>query len=677
MRKTEPAHHAATKPSARPLAARQSLWLFGSALVVFAPLLPHQPVWLSLLAVLGMVWRGLLLWRGGALPSRWLLAFAVSAGAAGIAMHFHTLFGRNPGVAMLVLLFALKLLEMRSVRDGFAVVLLGYFLSLTQFFYTQSIVNAALTLAGVTLTTAALVILHHQSQPPARALRLSGLMLMQAIPFMLLLFVLFPRVQGPLWGLPIDAFSGVTGLSDSMSPGSISELSLSDAIAFRAKFSGELADKTPPQTSLYWRGPVLSRFDGRTWKIGRSFIRNTLPYALAGVPVDYEVTLEPHYKPWLFALELPATVPAEGVLASDYQVLSKTPVRARLRYAMRSYPGIVAGIDESPDILSESLQLPPRSNPRARALAESWRAELGADDNAIMLRMLDYYRRQIFIYTLSPPLLGEDSVDEFLFDSKRGFCEHFSAGFVFMMRAAGIPARVVTGYQGGELNPVDHTLVVRQSDAHAWAEVWLGARGWLRVDPTAAIAPTRIERNMAVALPAGEARPLLARPAFLWLHQMRYRWDALANVWNQWVLGYNPQRQRELLTSLGMRAPDWQQMTAILTGLCGALLLGFTAWALHQRQKLDPALAAWNRLSKMLSGRGLARRSWEGPYDYAERVGAALPAERASLAAEIRAIADLYAHLRYAAGSPAHAAQQLQELKARISQLGRIDILTP
>ena len=310
-------------------------------------------------------------------------------------------------------------------------------------------------------------------------------------------------------------------------------------------------------------------------------------------------------------------------------------------------------------------------------MAESWRAELSADDFAIMLRMLDYYRRQIFIYTLSPPLLGEHSVDEFLFDSKRGFCEHFSAGFVFMMRAAGIPSRVVTGYQGGELNPVDGTLVVRQSDAHAWAEIWLKGRGWLRVDPTAAIAPTRIERNMAVALPAGEARPLLARPAFVWLLQMRYRWDALANVWNQWVLGYNPQRQRDLLASLGMRAPDWQQMTGILTGLCGALLLGFTVWALRQRQRIGPALAAWNRLSKLLARRGLARWPWEGPCDYAERVAAALPAERAPLAAEVHAIADLYAHLRYAEASPARAAQQLRELKVRISRLARLNTIKP
>lgn len=646
------------------------MWLYGSALLVFAPLAPYQPEWLSALTALALIWRGVLLWRGAALPSRWLLILVMLAGMAGIILHFHTLFGRNPGVALLVLLFALKLLEMRSVRDGFAVVLLGYFLSLSQFFFTQSIVYALLTLAGVTLTTAALVILHHSRQPPTRALRLAGLMLLQAVPFMLLLFVLFPRVQGPLWGLPIDAFSGQTGLSDSMAPGSISQLSQSDAIAFRVKFSGEFDAKPPPQASLYWRGPVLNQFDGRTWKIGQQYLSNGLPYALSGTPVEYTVTLEPHYKSWLFALELPTTIPTDAILVSDYQLLSKTPVRARLRYEMRSHPGIVAGADESPTILRAALQLPPDYNPRARALAAAWRAELGVDDVAIMQRMLDYYRRQVFIYTLSPPLLGEDSIDEFLFDSKRGFCEHFSAGFVFMMRAAGIPARVVTGYQGGELNPVDGTLVVRQSDAHAWAEIWLKGRGWLRVDPTAAIAPTRIEMNLAVALPAGEARPLLARPEFVWLHQLRYRWDALTNVWNQWVLGYNPQRQRDLLSRLGMHSPDWQQMTTLLAVMCGALLLGFTAWTLRQRQRLDPALAAWNRLSTMLARQSLARRPWEGPYDYAERVAAAWPADGSAFVAEVQAIAGIYARLRYAESTSAQVAQLLQELKSRISQLG-------
>lgn len=661
----------AARSNSPPLSERQSLWLFGAAVLVFTPLALQLPSWLSLVTGLVLGWRGWLLWRRTALPARWLLVVLVIAGVAGIAWHFHSLFGRNPGVALLALLFALKLMEMRTLRDGFAVVLLGYFLTLTQFFYAQSIATALMTLAGVALTTATLVILNHPSQLTARALRLAGLMLLQSAPFMLLLFLLFPRVQGPLWGLPIDAFGGTTGLSDSMTPGSISQLSQSDAIAFRVKFSGTYEGKAPPQTSLYWRGPVLSQFDGRTWKAGRFFLSGRLPYSPRGNAVEYAVTLEPHYKPWLFAMELPATIPPEGLIASDYQLLNKTPVRARMRYEVISYPEIQAGEDTPPGILREALQLPPSSNPRARALAERWRDELGSNDTEIVRRSLDYFRRQILIYTLSPPLMGDDSVDEFIFDFKRGFCEHFAAAFVFMMRAAGVPARVVTGYQGGELNPVDNTLIVRQSDAHAWTEVWLKGRGWLRIDPTAASVPTRIEFNLARALPAGEVRPLLARPEFIWLLQMRYRWDALANVWNQWVLGYNPQRQRDLLISLGMRAPDWQQMTAVLTGLCGMLLLGFSIWAIRQRQRLSPALAAWNRLSKILARRGLGRKTWEGPRAYASRITAALPAEHSQMAADVATIADIYARLRYSHIAARQAAQLLQEMTARISQLRR------
>ncbi|TRZ66167.1 MAG: DUF3488 domain-containing protein [Rhodocyclaceae bacterium] len=411
--------------------------------------------------------------------------------------------------------------------------------------------------------------------------------------------------------------------------------------------------------------------------MGRVFVSNRLPYQSSGEAIDYVVTLEPHYKPWLFALEFPVSIPPDGVIASDYQILSKTPVRARMRYEMRSYPAIVTGIEESPAILREALQLPPLSNPRARAMAERWREEFGADDSAIMRNMIDFYRRQFFFYTLSPPLLGEHSVDEFLFDSRRGFCEHFSAGFVFMMRAAGIPARVVTGYQGGEVNPVDGTLVVRQSDAHAWAEVWLSGRGWIRVDPTAVIAPSRIELNLAQALPAGEARPLMALPGFVWLLQMRYRWDALANVWNQWVLGYNPQRQRDLLASLGMRSPDWQQMTVVLTLICGVLLLGFTAWALYQRQRTVPALAAWNRLSKILARHGLARKPWEGPFDYAGRIAATLPGEKQTVAVEAARIADIYARLRYGETSAPDAVRLLQEMGAGIARIQRLEALVP
>ena len=657
-----------SRAASAPLANRQAWWLFAAALLTFAPLVPLLPEWVSAMTGLTLFWRGMLLWRQAALPSRWLLVFIGVAGAAGIALHFRILFGRDPGVALLVVLFSLKLLEMHNQRDGFAVVMLGFFMSLTQFFYSQEILNAVLTMAGVVLTTAALVVLNHQRQPTGRALKLSGLMLIQAIPFMLLLFVLFPRVQGPLWGLPIDASRGLTGLSENMAPGSISLLSRSESIAFRVQFTGAYSVNPPPQATLYWRGPVLSHFDGQTWKGGNIFVSNRLPYQPSGAAIDYVVTLEPHFKPWLFALEFPVTIPPEGLIASDYQLLAKLPVRTRMRYEMRSHPGIQIGEQDAPAILREALQLPAKSNPRARALATRWRTDSGRDDQSIVNAMLDYYRKQAFFYTLTPPpLMSENSVDEFLFDSRRGFCEHFSAGFVFLMRAAGIPARVVTGYQGGERNPVDGTLIVRQSDAHAWAEVWLQGRGWTRVDPTAAVAPSRIETNLANALPAEDERPYWTRREFLWIMQVRFRWDALVNVWNQWVLGYNPQRQRDLLARLGMRSPDWRQMTVVLSLLSGALLLGYTVWAVYQRRRLGPALAEWNRLSRLLARHGLRRMPWEGPRDYAGRIAVTLPRGKSALAAEASRVAEIYARLRYAAVDRKLARELLQEMQARIS----------
>ncbi len=639
------------------MSRRQHAWLLAAALAVLAPLAFDLPTWLTATCLLILLWRAVSLWRRLPVPAHGLLLFLALASVITIAAHYHTLFGRDPGIALLLLLLALKLMEANSLRDGHAAALLCYFLMLCQFPYAQSMVSAAMTLIAVALTTAALVLLSHPRQ--SAPLRLAASMLAQAALFMLLLFVLFPRIEGPLWGLPIDAYAGLTGLAETMTPGSISRLSRSEAIAFRVVFS----TRQLPQDALYWRGPVLSRFDGRSWSAGAPASGSILPYATEGSASEYTVTLEPHDKLWLFALELPGAVPADALITRDYQLLAKAQVRARLRYQMRSYPGINAGLDESAEILRQARQLPDGTNPRARLLAQAWRVESGEDGPALVRRMLDYYRSQNFSYTLEPTLLGDNSMDEFLFESRRGFCEHFAASFVFMMRAAGLPARVVTGYQGGEINPVDHTLIVRQSDAHAWAEVWTRERGWWRVDPTAAVAPSRIEKNLAAALPEREPLLGLARPAFLWLHEMRFRWEALANAWNQQVLGYNPQRQREFLSSLGMAAPDWQRMVTVLGVLSSLMLCAFAAWVLVERgQNRDPLQAAWKRLSKKLAKHGLAKQAWEGPQDYARRISLALP----EITGEIFIIAECYQALRY---GPGPSPLLLQELKMRIRRL--------
>jgi len=630
---------AKAKPPLHPLTPAQTWWLLATGIAAYVPLAPQVPLWLAVVTAGAFLWRAALAWWRKPLPSRWLLIFVTFAGAAAVLVQYRTLLGQQAGVALLLVFMALKQLEARAPRDGLAVVLLAYFLTLAQFFEDQSIPVAATMFGTVLVATAALANLTDAHGSPVRLFRLAGAMLLQALPFMLILFVLFPRVQGPLWGLPRDAYSGLTGLSDTMSPGTINNLSQSDAIAFRVKFDGPV----PPKRGMYWRGPVLTLLDGRTWRPGNATLASELPYEpVATSPVySYTVTLEPHNKPWLFALELPETLPPDAFRTSDYQLNAKKPVRERLRYTMRSHPQVVQD-EESNYALAAARRLPGSLNPRTQELGAGWTAD-GSSAAQRVQRAIDFLRGQQLVYTLRPPLTGQHVADEFLFDTRRGFCEHFAASFVVLMRAAEVPARVVTGYQGGERNPVDDTWVIRQSDAHAWAEVWLDGRGWVRVDPTAAAAPARIEENLAAAVPVGDPLPLLARKGFDWLREARFRWWAVNNAWNQWVLGFNPERQLELLARLGMDSPDWRKMTAWLTGLTGLVLLALAVAMLWRRPHPDPAQRQWQRAMRRLEKRGLPRRSWEGPHDYAKRVAAELPA----VADDIHAIATLYAGLRY------------------------------
>jgi transglutaminase-like putative cysteine protease len=641
----------------RPVSRRQAWWLLATALAAGLPLTPQLPLWLSLAAAAAFCWRAALTLRQWRLPPRWLMFVLVIAGTAGVFLQYRTIFGRTPGISLLVVFLALKLLELRAARDAMATALLCYFLVLGQFLFTQTIPTALLACLTVLITTANLLAASDDRPNPLQQLRRAGLMLAQALPFMLLLFVLFPRIQGPLWGIPQDRFAAVSGLSDTMSPGSIAQLSQSDAIAFRVQFKGTV----PQQSQLYWRGPVMPAFDGRSWRVAQTLgAYPEVPYRGLGTLVDYEVTLEPHGKFWLFALELPATLPPDSALTSDYQPIAREAVRNRLRYNQRAWPEAIAGVDEAPGALRDALALPKQGNPRIRAISAGWQARHGNDGAAILAAAEALFSQQLLIYTLNPPLLGADMVDEFLFDSRRGFCEHFATAFVFALRAAGVPARVVAGYQGGEVNPVDGYLVVRQYDAHAWAEAWIAGRGWVRIDPTAISAPSRINNNLANAVPSGEELPFLARGDLAWLRELRYRLDAVTNGWNQWVLGYNPQRQRDLLASLGLNEPDWRSMTAVLSVLCGMVMLGLTAWILRNRLRVDPSLAAWRRFTARLAKRGVAWQTWEGPLAFAERAAKQMPVHAEAIAE----IAALYARLRYA---PGPRASEFEQLKAKIA----------
>jgi len=642
--------------SAEPLGLTTQYWMLATATVTLFPHLFFVHAWLGALAVAVLIWHGSRVWQTQAPPPRLaIILLALCAGAA-ILVSFGSLFGKGPGVALLIMLLSLKLLESRSTRDAHVFVLLCFFLQLSLFLDTETALTGLGAIAGALLATATLTSVSLRATP-VRQFRLAGTLLLQAVPFMVVLFVLFPRIPGPLWGLPTDAFSGLTGLSDSMAPGSISQLSQSAEIAFRAHFDGP----APPPAQRYWRGPVLIDFDGRRWTDARPAAKEAPSYAPRGTPVHYTLTLEAHNRPWLLALDFPGAGITDALYTDDFQVIRRQPVRQRLRYDAVAYPTAIVGLTERPRTLGRALALPPESNPRTQALGRQLAAS-NADPAAIVRAGIEWMRADKLAYTLQPPALGAHTSDEFLFDTRRGFCEHFANSFAILMRAAGVPARVVTGYQGGEPNPYDGTLVVRQSDAHAWTEVWLPNRGWQRVDPTATSAPRRIDEGLAAALPEGEPVPYLVATDMRWLRNLRDRWEFLNNAWNQWVLGYDQDRQRELLRRIGLRQSDWIALAGALLTITSVLFAALLWWAHRQSPTRDPLTRQWARFERRLGRAGVRRLPSEGPADYAMRAIRVFP----ECSDQIQRIARSYASLRYGRKPPGP--EDIRRLRADIDR---------
>ena len=658
--------------SALPRDKADTLLLLASALLVLAPHTAHLPAWVSLLCALTLLWRAAITLQGKRMPSPLVLLPLAALAMLGVAHSYQTLLGRDAGVAMLVLLVAFKMLEMHARRDLFVVVFLCFFLVLTNFFYEQGIATALLMVAAVlALLTAQLSFQFSGAVPPLpQRFLMSARILGLASPLALALFFLFPRIEGPLWGMPGEAPGARSGLSETMAPGTMANLAQSGEPAFRVRFDG----RPPPQEQLYWRGPVLGDYDGRTWTRVRQRASGggQLALSVSGKGIAYEVTLEPSHTQWLFALEMPQRLPElDGNIAqvsSEFELTTSYPVDTRLRYRMSSFVNYrlqAAGVPGDP---SQWLQLPGDSNPRALMAGLSLRAE--PDPRKRVLAVLNAFRRENYVYTLNPPLLGRNAVDDFLYGSRAGFCEHFAGSFVFLMRAAGVPARVVTGYQGGDLNPIDGYVTVRQSDAHAWAEVWLPRRGWVRVDPTAAVAPERVRRGLSEAIPPappfgfeGLGRLMrLDADSNPWLAQMRYAVGAVNNGWNQWVLNYSPQRQRGVLESVQSSLLDWR-LPALLAGLATVLFLLRT---LRRRREIDPIDALYSALCTRLARMGLARSADESPSVYSARIAAAgkLAPPAQAAAAEFLA---RYGAWRYAPRrNPDHLAATLKRLLSQV-----------
>jgi transglutaminase-like putative cysteine protease len=549
---------------------------------------------------------------------------------------------------------ALQLLEATRPRDLAFVIGAALFLLLAACLDAQALWRLPLYALGLWISCAALLALaRDRGTAPARAaLRESGRALLLATPLALLLFLFFPRLPGAFWALP-EEHEAVTGLSDEMDPGSIAELSQLDEPAMRVRFDGP----APPPAERYWRGPVLHDFDGRVWRVRRGLFVRRPALEFSGTAYRYSIALEPGSLDVLPALELPeGELPPFALLGADYQLIAPRPPDRVLRYSLTSRTRYRSTEPLSALLRRVDLALPRGRNPRTVALAQQLRAA-ASDERAYVAAVLDRFRHG-FAYTLAPQRLGAEPVDEFLFDTRAGFCGHYASAFATLMRAAGIPAHVVGGYQGGDWNPIGGYYLVRQSHAHAWTEIWLDGPGWVRVDPTAMVAPARLQGAAIDLLPgaAQSGERLLRR--LPWAEALLQGWDALDTWWQREVVGFNFARQLALLDRLGLRARDWGALAGLLTA--GAIAWA-TVLAWNSRRRAAPArpdalARAWLALGAKLARCGVPRRPEEGPLDYAERVAAALPA----LAAPVRRLAREYAGLRFGPGAPAGAVESFR-----------------
>jgi len=648
-------------PSASAATLRPLLWTcaaFAGGVLLHAD---RVPPWAAGIALLLIAWRLLNAHRGGGDPgtaARVLLALLL---VAIVLARFHTLNGLAAGTTLLLLMGGMKLLETHAARDQFVMVAAGLFLLLAACLDRQELARAPLYGLQAWLCCAALAVIATPTTSARAALSLAGRALLLALPLALLLFVFFPRLPGAFWAIPRNDLA-MSGLSDTMTPGSIGQLATSYEPAFRVQFLGPL----PPARERYWRGPVLHEFDGQGWRSSPRDLRAHVPREYLGTAYHYRVQLEASRQRWWFALDTPVQAPeARARLTYDEQIIGDEPLNDPVSFETVSYTHTRASQPLDIIVQHQDTALPPSGNPRSRALAQSLRARAGSDE-ALVEAVLVYLRTGGFVYSLEPERLGPDAIDDFLFRTRVGFCGHYASAFVVLMRAAGVPARVVTGYLGGEWIPYGGYLLVRQSEAHAWAEVWLEGRGWTRVDPTAVVAPARLERGILDLLPQQlpvRERLLHASP---WLTQLLQRWDAANAWWTNHVVRFDYDAQLGVLERLGIRSPDARYLgSAFMLALCA--WLGVIAWhigrSLHP-QRPDALARAYGRLCRKL-GRITPRAPHQGPLDF----GAALSACRPDVEASVLPLLERYAELRYGPPLAETRAQDIQVFRQAVARL--------
>ncbi|MGA2839957.1 MAG: DUF3488 and transglutaminase-like domain-containing protein [Steroidobacteraceae bacterium] len=623
----------------------QLVWVTACLGLTLLARIARLPVWVTATVAAVAALRLVLAARGRDAPPR-ALRFIISALAIGLLfLQLRTFNGLTPGSALLSLIAGLKLLETRTRRDIYVIVMIIYFLSLATLLAGDSFWLLSYLVAVCWLTTSTLLRLT-SSSPGGNwrsSIRYAGRLLAQALPVAVAFWLFFPRFGGPLWQMPDAGGGATTGLSDSMSPGDIEELAMSDEVAFRVHFSGS----TPPAQERYWRGPVLHDFDGHSWRRTDSgpILAPTLLFQ--GPAYQYTVSLEPSPHNWLFVLDWPSQWNApRAYLTSDYMLVEPNAVAQPIDVVATSYGHVSAALPLTPAMRRRDTRLPPGRNPRSFRLAQELR-NAHPDDMGYVNAVLDMFRREPFFYTLTPPRLAEDSVDGFLFDTRRGFCGHFASAFAAMMRAVGIPARVVTGYQGGTYNRFADYWIVRQSDAHAWDEVWIDGHGWLRVDPTATIAPARVERGLNDIVAAGAPFTSRWQQRTPWLTDTRLRLDALRLLWRERILQFDSSSQDKLLDWLHIPEPDGQKLALVLA-VCLIAGMSWLTWQVRRELKpspADPVNRAYDRLCRRLGSIGIPRMPHEGAEAFAARVSRLRP----DLAAPVTALCREYSRLCYGA----------------------------
>lgn len=594
-------------------------WTLGALAFAVIPHVQFLPFWVTFIFLTCSGWRWQVERKRWRLPPAWLRIVLALLCFIGVLASYDSVSGVGPGSALLAVMAALKLLETRKRRDQFVLLFISVFLIMSSLLREQYLWSLPYLVAGVLFTmTAWLRMSNVRPVPIWQSVKTGGRLIAYSLPLMIAMWIFFPRIATPFWAVPIDTSSATSGLSDHMSPGDISSLSLSNAVAFRVNFDGEI----PPPHQRYWRGLVLHRFNGRTWTGNEPSIDRGARDEIEaeGDPVAYEVRLEPTRQHWLFALDVPYEWErGKSIDMTSYHLLARRqPVDQRMSYTVVSYPSYRLANSLNNVRRDFYTRIPENTNTRSIALARQMREEAGSAEEFIN-RVLRMFNTEDFYYTLEPPPLGSNPVDRFLFDTRRGFCEHYASAFAVMMRAANIPSRIVLGYQGGEINTMGNYLTVRQADAHAWTEVWLPRRGWYRVDPTAAVAPERIEMGRYGAMLDGIGASWGLNAPSQWLYQVTMTWDALNAKWNEWILAYGPDNQGLFMEWLGMDEPDWRKMMLTLVTVL-IVLVAIISTLIMMRYRPPPKDEAARLYRKFTKAAGVTPEKGETPLRLASRI---------------------------------------------------------